>query len=411
MKVGIEKINFFGGLARLDVRTLAEARGLDMQRFDNLLMKEKTVPLQFEDPITYAVNAAKPIINDLSEEEKNKIEMVITATESSIDFGKSLSTYVHQHLGLNRNCRLFELKQACYSGMAAFQMAINHILSQTSIDAKVLVIATDIARFMVEEAGDALSEDWSFAEPSSGAGAMAVLVSQKPKIFQVDAGANGFYGYQVMDTCRPTPDSEAGDSDLSLLSYLDCCENAFREYTKRVEGADYRNTFNLLSFHTPFGGMVKGAHRQMMKKFSDAKAKEIEEDFKRRVEPSMMYCQRVGNIMGATALFSLLSAIDNAEIDSAQRIGVFSYGSGCCSEFISGIFDVNSQEQLNKRNISDQLNKRYSLNMQQYDGLLRSNNNLRFGTRNVEVGDSGLPEVREAIEGRGVMILKSIKEF
>ena len=68
-----------------------------MQRFDNLLMKE-TVPLQFEDPITYAVNAAKPIIDELSEEEKNKIEMVITATESSIDFGKSLSTYVHQHL-------------------------------------------------------------------------------------------------------------------------------------------------------------------------------------------------------------------------------------------------------------------------------------------------------------------------
>ena len=262
-------------------------------------------------------------------------------------------------------------------------MAINHILSQTSIDAKVLVIATDIARFMIEGAGEALTEDWSFAEPSSGAGAMAVLVSQQPKIFQVDAGANGFYGYQVMDTCRPTPDGEAGDSDLSLLSYLDCCENAFREYTKRVEGADYRNTFNLLSFHTPFGGMVKGAHRQMMKKFSDAKAKEIEEDFKLRVKPSMVYCQRVGNIMGATALFSLLSAIDNAEIDSAQRIGVFSYGSGCCSEFISGIFDVNSQEQLNKRNISDQLDQRYSLNMQQYDGLLRSNNNLRFGTRNV----------------------------
>ena len=121
----------------------------------------------------------------------------------------------------------------------------------------------------------------------------------------------------------PTPDGEAGDSDLSLLSYLDCCENAFREYVKRVEGADYRNTFNLLSFHTPFGGMVKGAHRQMMKKFSDAKAKEIEEDFKLRVEPSMVYCQRVGNIMGATALFSLLSAIDNAEIDRHNALACF----------------------------------------------------------------------------------------
>ena len=136
--------------------------------------------------------------------------------------------------------------------------------------------------------------------------------------------------------CRPTPDGEAGDSDLSLLSYLVVVKMRL-ENTPSVLKEVIIAAPLTLSFHTPFGGMVKGAHRQMMKKFSDAKAKEIEEDFKLRVEPSMVYCQRVGNIMGATALFSLLSAIDNAEIDSAQRIGVFPYGSGCCSEFIGGI--------------------------------------------------------------------------
>ena len=64
-----------------------------------------------------------------------------------------------------------------------------------------------------------------------------------------------------MDTCRPAPDKEAGDADLSLLSYLDCCEKAFLEYQKRVEGADLSATFGYLAMHTPFGGMVKGAHR------------------------------------------------------------------------------------------------------------------------------------------------------
>src|SRR5207244_7693712 len=110
------------------------------------------------------------------------------------------------------------------------------------------------------------TQDWSFLEPSGGAGAVAMIVSETPYVFQVDVGANGYYGYEVMDTCRPVPDSEAGDSDLSLLSYLDCCENTFLEYKKRVEGANFATTFGYLAMHTPFGGMVKGAHRDMMRK-------------------------------------------------------------------------------------------------------------------------------------------------
>jgi len=128
------------------------------------------------------------------------------------------------------------------------------------------VIATDISRFLVAEGGGVLSEGWSFAEPSSGAGAAAMLVSDRPYVFQIDVGANGYYGFEVMDTCRPVADSEAGDSDLSLLSYLDCLEQSFTEYQKRVPGADYLESFSYLAFHTPFGGMIKGAHRTMMRK-------------------------------------------------------------------------------------------------------------------------------------------------
>ena len=145
---------------------------------------------------------------------------------------------------------LTQLKQACYSGTAGLQMALNFILSQTSPGAKALVVATDISRFLIAEGGDALSEDWSYAEPSAGAGAVALLIGENPIVFQADAGANGYYGYEVMDTCRPIPDSEAGDADLSLMSYLDCCEQTFREYKKRVPGADYKETFHYLAFHT-----------------------------------------------------------------------------------------------------------------------------------------------------------------
>ncbi len=408
--VGIESMNIFAGSASLDVKKLAEHRQLDTARFDNLLMKEKTVTLPYEDPITFGVNAARPLIDALSPQERDRIEMVITSTESAFDFGKSMSTYIHYHLGLNRNCRLFELKNACYSGVAGLQMAINFILSQTSPGAKALVVATDISRFIVEEGGNALTEDWSFAEPSSGAGAVAMLVSEQSYVFQVDVGANGYYGYEVMDTCRPAPDSEAGDADLSLLAYLDCSENAFLEYQKRVDGVDYATSFSYLAFHTPFGGMVKGAHRNLMRKVVKASPEQIEEDFERRVVPGLAYCQRVGNIMGATAMLSLASTIDNGNFESPKRIGVFSYGSGCCSEFFSGVVGLEGQNRIRSMMIDDQLKVRYELSMEEYDELLKGSSALKFGTRNLRLDTGFVPQARN-IHAKETLFLKEIKEF
>src|SRR5215467_2238215 len=408
--VGIEAINMFAGTAYVDVEKLARHRNLDMTRFKNLLMKEKTIALPYEDPITFGVNAAKPLIDAMSAEERDRIEMVITCTESAFDFGKSMSTYFHKLLGLDRNCRLFEMKNACYSGAAGLQMAVSFILSQVSPGAKVLVIATDIARFMVVEKGEALNGDWSFSEPSAGAGAVAMIVSEMPRVFQVDIGANGYYGYEVMDTCRPVPDSEAGDADLSLLSYLDCCENAFREYHMRVPEADFAKTFAYLAMHTPFGGMIKGAHRDMMRKIVKAKPHDIEADFQRRVVPGLTYCQRVGNIMGATTLLSLLSTIEHGDFDRPQRIGCFSYGSGCCSEFFSGIVTSEGQSRVRALRIKEQLDNRYELSMDEYDSLLRSNSSVKFGTRNVVLDSEFIPQARHA-QGKETVFLTEIKEF
>lgn len=408
--VGIEAMNIFAGTTCLDVAKLAEHRNLDTTRFGNLMMKEKSLALPYEDPITFGVNAAKPIVEALSEEEKDRIELVVTCTESAFDFGKSMSTYFHSLLGLNRNCRLFELKNACYSGVAGIQTAVNFILSQSSPGAKALVIATDISRFMIEEGGEALSMEWSFAEPSGGAGAVAMLISDKPYVFQVDVGATGYYGYEVMDTCRPSTDSEAGDSDLSLLSYLDCCENSYREYAKRVEGADYRNSFAYLAYHTPFGGMVKGAHRNMMRKIVKAKPKEIEEDFEQRVMPGMVYCQRVGNVMGATAALSLASTITNGDFSEPKRIGCFSYGSGCCSEFFSGVVQQDGSERLKAMNIKEMLDRRYELSMDEYENLLVGSSAVKFGTRNVVLDTSFVPQARTAL-GKDILFLKEIKEY
>lgn len=403
MPVGIEAMNFYAGSAAIDVRTIFEARDLDISRINNLMMEIKSVGLPCEDVITNGVNAAKPIIDSLSEDEKNRIELVITGSESGIDFGKSASTYIHDYLGLSNKCRLFEIKQACYGGTAALQMAAYFVSSPVNKGAKALVISSDIARAAARK---------TYAEPTQAIGASALLISENPKIMELDFGANGYCGFEVMDTCRPQPNIEAGDSDLSLLSYLDCLKNSFQNYCEKVKDVDLKTTFDYLAFHTPFAGMVRGAHRKLMSDVCRASRSEIEADFQRRVQPSLSYCVKVGNVYSATLYLALCGIIDHEKLDTPKRVGMFAYGSGCSSEFFSGVITSNSQKLLGKMKIGEMLSKRYKLNMEEYDNICDQNMEWIFGIKDKEVDFSKFSEIYTSFfEGRKLLALKRITGF
>lgn len=403
MPVGIEAINAYVGQTSLDITTLFQKRNLDMSRFENLMMQTKTVGVPCEDTVTNAVNAAKPLIQQLSEQEKNRIELVITASESGLDFGKSLSTYIHRYLDLSRKCRLFEIKQACYAGTAALQMAVNCIASQLSPGAKALVIASDIARSAIK---------MTYAEPSQGVAAVAMLIGEQPDILELDLGANGYHGYEVMDTFRPEPEIETGDSDLSLLSYLDCLEASYKAYSDRVENVDFIDTFDYLVFHTPFGGMVKGAHRKMMRQLKQASSDMIEQDFQNRVLPSLQYSVQTGNAYSASLYLGLCGLIDNIQIKNPKRIGFFSYGSGCSSEFYSGIITARSKEKLSPMKIEEKLKSRYPLTMEEYDHILDLFMSGFFGIKNCVVDTSSFQKIYDnQFAGKELLVLKNIKEY
>jgi polyketide biosynthesis 3-hydroxy-3-methylglutaryl-CoA synthase-like enzyme PksG len=403
MRVGIEAINFYGGSAFLNVRGLFEARNLDLRRFNNLMIHRKSVALPCEDPVSFGVNAAKPLLDQLSEEERNRIELLVTATESGLDFGKSLSTYLHDYLGLSRSCRLFEVKHACYAGTAALQTAVNFVAGQSSPGAKTLVVATDIAKAAIKG---------SYVEPSQGAGAVALLVSDRPDILEIDFGANGYYSYEVMDSCRPTPEIETGDSDLSLVAYLDCLEHSFNAYARRVEGADFVSTFDYMAFHTPFPGMVKGAHRMMMRKLKSSPPAVSDADFERRVTPSLAYCVEIGNIYSATLYLALCGLLDTADLPAAKRVALYSYGSGCCSEFFSGIIGPQSKTKMFALQKRNSLNRRYELSVQEYDRLLDLGLEWMFGTKDKEADTSSYQEIYDrSIAGRGLLVLKKVANY
>jgi len=86
-------------------------------------------------------------------------------------------------------------------------------------------------------------------------------------VFAIDVGPAGYYGYEVMDTCRPVRDSEAGDADLSLA----VVPGLFREIIRRVQEASVRcrlrrRRSGIWRCTHPFDGHGEGEHRDLMRK-------------------------------------------------------------------------------------------------------------------------------------------------
>ncbi|MFX4293923.1 hydroxymethylglutaryl-CoA synthase family protein [Streptomyces bohaiensis] len=400
--VGIEALHAYCGRTSMDIPTLFRHRGLDPDRMANLRMAAKSVALHCEDAVSFAVNAARPLVEALTEEERATIELVVVGTESGVDFGKSVTSYVHHYLGLPRTCRLFEVKQACYSATAALQMAANTVAASPHEDARALVISSDVA----------LPVPHSYIEPSQGAGAVALLVGARPTLAELDRGANGFHSYEVMDTCRPTPGTETGDTDLSLLTYLDCLQGAFADYASRTRDVDIVETFDLLAMHTPFPGMVRGAHRTLLRRLRRMAPPEIEEDFTRRLAPSLHYPSQVGNIYGGTVLLALASAISHTELTGEARVGVFSYGSGCSSEFFSCVVSPESHRAARESGLDRALDNRHRLSPEEYDALLSAAGRFPFGTADLDVDLDLFPHLTKPAAGAGpLLVLESVRGY
>jgi polyketide biosynthesis 3-hydroxy-3-methylglutaryl-CoA synthase-like enzyme PksG len=400
---GIEAIGIYAGPAYVEVEHLFWHRNLDADRLKNIGMQKKSVALPCEDAVSYGVNAAKKVIDRLTKAEKDRIELVITCTESPIDFGKSLSTYIHDLLGLQSNCRVLEAKQACYSGAGALQIAAAFIASGFSPGAKALVICSDVAR---------ATSRGTYAEPTQASGAVALLISDRPRILKLDAGAIGCHTYEVMDVCRPRSNFETGSPDLSLLSYLDCLEKCFRAYSERVEEVDLASTFDFFAFHTPFAGMIKGAHRRLMRQFTPATPGDIEQDFSQRVSPSLHYCVDIGNIYAGTVFAALTGAIRCDTSGEYRRVGLFSYGSGCCSEFFSGVVPPEASAEIETMALDSALQQRWRLNMPEYEALLDSNDEWEMGIEDKQIDIAPFQKIYDhSFAGKGLLKLDRISNY
>lgn len=361
-RFGVEAVNVYCGAVRIPVPALFEGRGLDADRLGNLMMRNKSVALPCEDPVTHAVNAAGPLLDRLTAQERDAVELLVTSTESGVDYSKSVASYVHEFLGLSRHCRVIEVKQACYGATAALQLATAYVASGVSPGAKALVIGTDVS--LVDEAA-------GYTEPAMGTGAAALLVGDEPRVLALDQGAFGTYSYETFDSARPGPTFDVADADRSLFAYLDCLTNSFGAYARRVDDADFHDTFDYLVMHTPFAGIVRAAHRKLMRETAaGASPQSIEDDFERRVAPGLAYPREVGNLCSGSLYLALAGLLSTVDPGPGARVGLFSYGSGCASEFFSGVVDSGSASDVRGLRIGEQLSARCEVSFGEYTELL-----------------------------------------
>jgi hydroxymethylglutaryl-CoA synthase len=400
-RVGIEKIDAYPGALALDLEDLARARDHDPADLrDNLLVRRRSLNPIWEDPVTMAVNAARGMLGD---DDRQRVELLIVATESSVDQGKAIATWAHRFLQIQPNCRLFEAKQACYGATSALMMAAHWLMAGTSPGAKALVIATDQSRMNIYEP----------YEYVNGAGAVAMLVSLEPRVLELELSTAGYWSVEAADTFRPTSMVEMGNGEQSLYCYLDALEGAFEHYRRKSGEAfsDLDSHFQKHLYHVPFGGITFQAHRTLLRHWKRMKKSEAWEHFARKSLPALTYNRQVGAVYSGSTFLALMGLLDACDdLQPGQRVGIYSYGSGSIGEFYSGLVCPEARETVAAAGLARRVQERQEVSVAEYEALERERHNrIDCGTYRPYLG--GLDGLYErAYEGQGRLVLRGVQD-
>ncbi len=367
MKTGIEALGVAVPSACLRLDVLAQARGVAPSKFlEGLGTHSMGVAMPDEDTVTLAARAGQMALESAKVSPQD-IGLLVVGTETAVDHSKPVSSFVQGLLGVGQRCRVFETKHACYGGTAAMQLALDWIRSGSARGKKALIICSDIARYGLHTAG----------EPTQGAGAVAILLSDNPVLVSLDAGLNGLCAIDVHDFWRPLYSKDAFvDGHYSVQCYLDALTGAYKHYQELAggEAKGFSDRFAALAYHVPYGKMARKAHRQLRSLDGDANP---DASFDRLVSSGLVYPATVGNIYTGSLYLSLTSLLANTPSSlESKTVGLFSYGSGSCAEFFSGTVQPGAQEKVKALGLTELFAKRKQLTMPEYEAVMNEREHL-----------------------------------
>lgn len=293
---------------------------------------------------------------DIDPSEVGRLEV---GTETLVDKSKSTKTILMDLFPGNTNIEGATIVNACYGGTAALLNACTWVESEGWDGRYAIVVAADIAAYA---RGD--------ARPTSGAGAVAVLVGRDAPL-SFDPKERATHAANVWDFFKPdhTVEYPTVDGKLSQVCYYQALEDVYTRLCEKLSNNNSDAAFNAEThdyfvFHAPYSKLVQKSYGRLF--FLDARrraekgeevpgfepewlTKPINEtytekalegalkkasagSYKERFEDSNMASKMVGNTYTASVFLGMASLIDRAggrgDLTPGKSIAVFSYGSG-----------------------------------------------------------------------------------
>jgi len=162
---------------------------------------------------------------------------------------------------ISRSCEVPEFKHACLGGVYGMKGALRQ-LALDGAGSQAIVVCADIAEYARGSSG----------EPTQGAGAVAMLLEENPKLAEVDLINSGSASdYRIMDFRKPmlrfcgqdrsethqVQDFPVFNGKYSTTCYIDETLHALNDmYRKRgLVAADYLRSLNTVFMHRPYRRM------------------------------------------------------------------------------------------------------------------------------------------------------------
>lgn len=160
-----------------------------------------------------------------------------------------------------RSCEVPEFKHACLGGVYGMKGALRH-LALDGAGSQAIVVCADIAEYARGSSG----------EPTQGAGAVAMLLEENPKLAEVDLVRSGSASdYRIMDFRKPmlrfcgqdrseshqVQDFPVFNGKYSTTCYIDETLHALNDmYDKRnLRATDYLRRLRTVFMHRPYRKM------------------------------------------------------------------------------------------------------------------------------------------------------------
>lgn len=255
---------------RVPLEAWCEWTGNPWEKVQKVVGRSFRVPAAHENVYTMAANAVLRLIRQYDIDPR-QVGFLGLGTESSTDNAagavivRGMVDRALDQLGLPRLSRQVEVpefKHACLGGVYALKSALRYVSSDGE-ENLALVVSADVAEY----------ERGSSGEQTQGAGAVAMLVERRPRMFAIDLSRAGTASdYRGPDFRKPfarhfleqyasrtkrVSDFPVFSGRYSTYAYLDETVQAVEAMLERVNvsAGTYYNAVRALFFHRPYHHM------------------------------------------------------------------------------------------------------------------------------------------------------------